>query len=71
MDPLKQQYNEVLKRQKKADDFYNKASSEDADKWLPEYNKIIRNLGTLAYKIEKIEGRELTRDEYLEGFKEE
>lgn len=71
MSVLKQQYNKVLEREKKAEEFFNKASSEDVDKWLPEYNKIICNLGTLALKIKKEYGKELTKDEYLEGFKEE
>ena len=70
MDTLRKQYNELLAREKKAENFLNKATDEQYEKWLPEFQNIIIQLSTLIGKIEKEEGRKLTQNEALEGFKE-
>lgn len=70
MDPLKEKYNSTLAREKKAEEFFNKTNPNEADKWLPQFQKIIIQLSRLIYQIEKQEGRKLTKQEVSEGFKE-
>lgn len=70
MSILKQQYNKLLAREKKAQHFLKTASNEEVDKWLPEYTKIIIQLSRLIYKIQEEEGGELSKEELQEGFKE-
>jgi flagellin-specific chaperone FliS len=70
MNPLKERYNKLIEREKKAEDFISKATDEQYEKWLPEFQNIIIQLSTLIDKIEKEEGRKLTQNEALEGFKE-
>jgi hypothetical protein len=70
MNPLKERYNKLIEREKKAEDFISKATDEQYEKWLPEFQNIIIQLSTLIGKIEKEEGRKLTQNEALEGFKE-
>ena len=70
MDSLKEKYNHWLEREKNAEDFFNKADPKEAEKWMPELQKIIIQLSRLIYKIQEQEGRELTKIEVQEGFKE-
>lgn len=65
---LKQEYNTVLTREKKAEVWISKATNEQIDKWLPEYDKIIRQLGSIIIKIENTENIKLTDKEILNGF---
>ena len=70
MNPLKEKYNYWLERELKAEDFFNKTDPKEAEKWMPELQKIIIQLSRLIYKIQEQEGRELTKTEVQEGFKE-
>jgi hypothetical protein len=69
MDALKQRYNLALKREQKAEIWLNKATDEQLEKWIPEFNKIIVELSQLIYLIEKQKNRKLSYSEVSEGFK--
>lgn len=68
MSILTDKYNIVLAREKKAEKWMKTATGEQVDKWLPEYNKIVKELGGLMIDIEKELGRDMTTDETLNGF---
>lgn len=64
---LKKQYNEVLKREKKAQLYIDNPNVSDDTvygKYMPEYQKIIRQLSRLLNEIGTY-----TQEEALEGFK--
>lgn len=65
---LKSEYNKILEREKKAEKYLNKATDEQLKKWLPEFNKIVRDLSKLMYEYRELTGNEMTDTEILEGF---
>lgn len=66
---LKNKYNEVLARQKKAEKFLDNTTEEQFNKWLPEYLKITSELSVMMSQFEILAGRAMTIEESLEGFK--
>ena len=68
MSILKEEYNVLLKREKAAEHYFNTATGEQVDKWLPKYNEIVVGLSNLIIQVEKEDGRELTSEEILNGF---
>lgn len=61
---LKMKYNSFLEREIKAEDYLNRSTDEQYEKWVPEFNKIVRELSRLRKLIPNI-----TDDEVLNGFK--
>lgn len=68
VDAIKIEYNSLLAREKKAEEYLNKATPEQLKKWLPEFEKIEIQLSRLIWKFAATAGREMTKDEILNGF---
>jgi hypothetical protein len=66
---IKLEYNNLLEREKKAEEFLNKANEKQREKWTPEFIKITKDLSSLIYKFKSAIGREMTQDEILNGFR--
>jgi hypothetical protein len=71
LEYLKNRYNEVLSREKKAVAFFDNPSEsiEKKEKWLPKYHEITRQLSRMMNAYEAITGTEMKDDEILNGFK--
>lgn len=65
---LKEKYNIVIAREKKAEEYLKKCTDEQFDKWGPELNKIIVELSALMKTYEDLTGRAMTQGEVLNGF---
>lgn len=63
---MKKYYNSILEREKRAQVFFQRASSEEIDKWMPAYTEIIKQLSLLMGLIPN-----MTNEEILNGFKDE
>lgn len=65
---LKQEYNKLLGRAKKAEAYLDDKSipDEQRNKWGPEYVKILDGLGELI-RLNKTTGYEMTGEEILNG----
>lgn len=68
MSILRKQYNDILAREKKAEEFFKNASPEEVEKWLPEYTKIIIKLSKLMEEYTKLTGKNMTSNEIFNGF---
>ena len=67
---FKEKYNQLLAREKKAESYLNDPgrTEEEVAKWLPEYLRIVQQLGQMIYEY-KQQGFDITVDEQLNGFK--
>lgn len=65
---LKKNYNKTLAREKKAENFINKATDKEFEKWLPEFNKIIVELSMMIKQYKDLTGQEMSKTEVSEGF---
>lgn len=70
LDNLKNQYNDLIVRNKKAEIFFKTKSAEECIKYLGLFNEVTIKLSTLRNDIEALLKREMTKEERLEGFKE-
>lgn len=70
MSALKEEYNKLIVRQKKADKFFEGKTYEQCKKWIEEYQNIIVLLSCLMGEYEIKEGHSMSDDEILNGFKE-
>jgi hypothetical protein len=61
---MKKQYNALLTREKRAEKFFEIATPEEVEKWIPEFNKIVEGLSALLGKIP-----DMTQEEIFNGFK--
>lgn len=68
---LKVQYNKLIDREKKAQQFFEAAPSEAVDKWLTKYNQLVRQLSSLIILYEKLTGKEMSESEVFDGFYDE
>ena len=68
---FKEKYNQLLAREKKAESYLNDPgrTEEEVAKWLPEYLRIVQQLGQMIYEY-KQGGNDITVEEQLNGFKE-
>lgn len=68
---LKQEYNKLLARYRKAEQYLddNTIPLLTREKYIPELQKIIDNLGTMITDIQKYE--DITEEQILYGFKED
>lgn len=69
LEELKKKYTETIKREQKAEEWANQATDEEFNKWLPAFNKIIVELSRMMFQFKELAGREMTKEEALEGFK--
>ena len=70
IENIKIKYTELLKRNEKAEVCLNSASDAQLEKWLPEFNKITRQLSGLQYYYFIITNIEMTENEKIHGFKQ-
>ncbi|MDI9215969.1 MULTISPECIES: hypothetical protein [Clostridium] len=66
LDDLKKEYNALLNRNNKAEEFFSKG--EVKKKHILELYKIIIGLSNLRTNIENRLGRKMTKEEILKGF---
>lgn len=64
-NPLKLEYNKLLAREIKAEDYLSNPNRtpEDLDKWLPEFNQICMDLSSILNQL-----GEYTHEEAVSGF---
>ena len=67
---LKQAYNVLIAREKKAEKFLenNSYTIEKRDSWVPEFVKITECLSMLMIDYKKITGEEMNDDNIFNGF---
>ena len=67
---LKETYNKLIDREKRAEIFFNNPSIEQSkqEAWIPEYLEITKGLSLLMIEYQKITGEEMTDTEILNGF---
>lgn len=65
-----EQYNRLIKREKKGAAYLDNPDipTQEKEKWIGEFQKIIKALNGLIPYIEKAAGRKMTSDEILNGF---
>lgn len=67
MKSLKQEYNQLLKRIKKAEKFFNKCTKEELDKHLPLFLELNEKANNVLNKLKK-NGIVVTLEELEGGF---
>lgn len=68
-DVLKANYNKLLKRWNDGTEYLeNKATPEQIDKWLPEYELILKQRNALCMEIWQQTGIKPTIEEFENGF---
>lgn len=67
---FKKKYNEVLAREKKAEEFFDdpNVSMERKEKWLPKFYEIVRELSGMMKEFRELSGEEMSEGEVLDGF---
>lgn len=65
---LKEKYNKLIARNKKAEEYFDKAQAKDVIHYLPEFNSITIQLSHIIREYEALSGTEMTDKEVLEGF---
>jgi hypothetical protein len=69
VETLKTEYNKVLQRWDKATKFLEgEATAEEIDKWLPDYEKILKQRNALIMDIWEYSKAKPTLAEYEGGF---
>jgi len=66
---LKNSYNDLLKRNEKAEDFFEKNTIDECIKYLDLFNEVTVKLSKIIIEIEKITNKCMTKEEILNGFK--
>ncbi len=69
LEGLKERYNKVLEREKKAEKWMETAPIAKIEKWMPDYLEITRQLSGMMQEFRQITGRSMTQEECLEGLK--
>lgn len=65
---LKQRYNEKLKRNNKAEQWFENHTVEECIKQLDLFNQVVQELSKLIKNIESMTYRKMTQQEILNGF---
>jgi hypothetical protein len=70
LSKLKKSYNNLIAREKKAQQFFNNPDIEQKkkDNWMPEYIELIKKLSLLMGEYKELTGEEMTEDEIFNGF---
>lgn len=66
---LKKNYNELLEKNKKAEEFITNCTDEEYEKWLPLFHQRTREISMAVKEIEKFTGKKMTDYETFNGFK--
>jgi len=66
---LKIKYNELIKTTKRLEEYFDKVSSKEGEKKLPEFKVVLENITRTLEELEQL-GCIFTKEEALEGFKE-
>lgn len=63
-------YNTLLQREKKAEAFLNdeKVDIAKRERWLPEYEKIVSELGKMIKEYKNMTGEDMPEEEILNGY---
>ena len=63
-------YNALLQREQKAEKFLNDDTVDISkrEKWLPEYEKIVLELGKMIHEYKKMTGSDMPTEEILNGY---
>ena len=63
-------YNALLQREKKAEKFLNDDTVDISkrEKWLPEYEKIVSELGKMIHEYKTMTGSDMPTEEILNGY---
>lgn len=69
VDELKQEYNKILKRFYKANEWFNDSDRtvEEQDKYIGEFEKILEGITKNTLKLEKL-GIKMTGEIFINGF---
>lgn len=67
---LKDQYNKLLIRNKKAEEFFRTRSVSECIKYLDLFNDVTRQLSGIIFFIEFLTGEELSQEQKINGFNE-
>lgn len=65
---LKKKYNEKLKRNKNAEQWFKEHSVEECMQQLNLFNQVVQELSSLMKEIESMTYRKMTQHEILNGF---
>lgn len=68
LEEIKLKYNKLLEREHKAEEWMQKASSKEVDKWLPNYTEIAKQLSNLMEEYKNATGESMTQKQIFEGF---
>lgn len=69
LEELKDKYNYLIERNKKAEKFFEENSVEECMKYLNLFNQITIDLSNLRNDLEKMLNRKMTKHEILNGFR--
>lgn len=67
---IKNKYNYWLGRYLNAEKWLMKSNSEEIEKYIDEFHKIVKELSLLIQEFRKVAKRDMTKEEMYEGFKE-
>jgi len=70
LSKLKTEYNRVIAREIKAEEYFKDAKIKHIEHYLPEFNNITIQLSGMMREYIKLTGYEMTDIEILQGFKE-
>jgi len=68
LEEIKLKYNKLLEREHKAEEWMQKASSKEVDKWLPNYTEIAKQLSNLMEEYKITTGEDMTEKQISNGF---
>lgn len=68
MSEFKEKYNKTINRYKKAEEYMDKCTEEQFEKWCPEFQNIIVELSALLKEYEELIGKPMTQEQVLNGF---
>ena len=64
-------YNKLIARIDKAEEFFETATEEKAEKYYPQLLKLINEVSAMVAVLEEHLGREMTQEETTGGFEDE
>lgn len=69
LSKLKEDYNVLIARNDKAEEYLNKCTEEEFNKWLPLFRQIIIDLSSLMKEYKEITGKEMSEENAINGFR--
>lgn len=69
LEELKDKYNYLIERNKKAEKFFEENSIEECTKYINLFNQITIDLSNMRNDLETILNRKMTKHEILNGFR--